>query len=144
MSRRTLFTLIVYCLCCSMLRASDRAQTPGPQFSNAASTASESLPALAEGIRSEARRSVSSGTIHGVVRLEPSGTPVRNAVVTIAELQRSVLTDENGAFQFTDVPAGRYQIIAHLDRVPDVDDLISRSEEHTSELQSHSELVCRL
>src|SRR5437763_1327355 len=40
--------------------------------------------------------------------------------LTIAELQRSVLTDENGAFQFTDVPAGRYQVIAHLDRVPDV------------------------
>ena len=41
-------------------------------------------------------------------------------MVTIAELQRSVLTDENGAFQFTDVPAGRYQVVAHLDRVPDV------------------------
>src|SRR3989442_10996244 len=40
--------------------------------------------------------------------------------VTIVELQRSVLTDENGAFHFTDVPAGRYQVVAHLDRLPDV------------------------
>ena len=104
-----------------MLLASVRAQTPRPQFSNASSPVSDSLPKVADTVRSEAGRSAStSGTIHGVVSLEPSGTPVRNAVVTIAELQRSVLTDENGAFQFTDVPAGRYQVIAHLDRVPDV------------------------
>jgi iron complex outermembrane receptor protein len=44
----------------------------------------------------------------------------RNAVVTIAELKKSVLTDENGAFELNDIPAGTYQIIAHLDRVPDV------------------------
>ncbi|MDQ3917474.1 MAG: TonB-dependent receptor [Acidobacteriota bacterium] len=40
--------------------------------------------------------------------------------MTIAELKRSVLTDESGAFEFSGVPKGRYQIIAHLDRVPDV------------------------
>src|SRR5437867_11163062 len=117
MSRRTLFTLVVYCLCCFIIRASGRAQTPGPQFSNASSPASDSLPAVADAVR---RPASTSGTIHGVVTLKPSRTPVRNAVVTIAELQRSVLTDENGAFQFTDVPAGRYQVVAHLDRVPDV------------------------
>src|SRR5438552_6319728 len=120
MSRRTLLILIVYGLCCSMLRASGRAQPPGPRFSNGSSPVSDSLPAVADTLRNEAGRSAStSGTIHGVVSLEPSGAPVRNAVVTIAELQRSVLTDENGAFQFTDVPAGRYQMFAHLDRVPD-------------------------
>jgi len=60
------------------------------------------------------------GTIRGVVRAEPSGTAARNAVVTIAELRRTVLTDEAGAFEFQNVPAGKYQIIAHLDRIPDV------------------------
>src|SRR5438034_503403 len=121
MSRRTLFTLAVYCLCCFTLRASDRAQTSRPQLSNASSAAFDSLTAVEDSGRSEAGRTAStSGSIHGVVTLKSSGTPVRNAVVTIAELQRSVLTDENGAFQFTDVPAGRYQVIAHLDRVPDV------------------------
>jgi len=45
---------------------------------------------------------------------------VRNAVVTIVELKRSVLTDESGAFEFKGVPAGKYQMFAHLDRVPDV------------------------
>ncbi|HYR77176.1 MAG TPA: TonB-dependent receptor [Pyrinomonadaceae bacterium] len=58
--------------------------------------------------------------IQGVVRIEPSGTAARNAVVTIAELKKSILTDESGAFRFDDIPPGRYQIIAHLDRVPDV------------------------
>jgi iron complex outermembrane recepter protein len=60
------------------------------------------------------------GTIHGLVRIKPSDVVVRNAIVTIAELKRSELTDANGAFEFKDVPAGKYQVFAHLDRVPDV------------------------
>lgn len=67
-----------------------------------------------------AQGSVMTGTIRGAVRLEPSGTAARNAVVTIAELKKSVLTDENGAFEFNDIPWGKYQLFAHLDRVPDV------------------------
>ena len=62
----------------------------------------------------------SSNLIRGTVSIEPSGTGARNAVVTIAELRKSVLTDDNGKFEFRDIPEGRYQIIAHLDRVPDV------------------------
>jgi iron complex outermembrane recepter protein len=61
-----------------------------------------------------------TGTIHGTVRIEPSGTLARNAIVTIIELKRSVLTDENGAFEFKGVPVGKRQLFAHLDRVPDV------------------------
>ncbi|MEP6912412.1 MAG: TonB-dependent receptor [bacterium] len=59
-------------------------------------------------------------TIKGSVRIRPSNAAVRNAVVTIVELKRSVLTNENGAFEFKDIPAGKYQMFAHLDRVPDV------------------------
>src|SRR5438105_13236356 len=116
MSRRTLFTLIVYCLYCFMLLASVRAQTPRPQFSNASSPASDPLPAVADTLRNEAGRSAStSGTIHGVVSLEPSGAPVRKAVATTAELQSRISTAEDGAFQFPDVPAARYGAIAHPD-----------------------------
>jgi len=61
-----------------------------------------------------------AGTIHGKVRIRPSDTAARNAVVTIVELKRSVLTDDNGAFKFKSVPAGKNQMFAHLDRVPDV------------------------
>ena len=60
-----------------------------------------------------------AGTIHGTVRIAPSRTAARNAVVTIAELKRSVLTDENGAFEFKGIAPGKYQLFAHLDRVPD-------------------------
>jgi iron complex outermembrane receptor protein len=61
-----------------------------------------------------------TGTIHGTARIEPFSTAARNAVVTIVELKRSVLTDENGAFEFKGIPIGKYQVFAHLDRVPDV------------------------
>ena len=67
-----------------------------------------------------AQNPAATGTIRGTVRLEPSGTAVRNAVLTIAERKRSVLTGEDGEFEFKDIPTGKYQIIAHLDRVPDV------------------------
>ncbi len=61
-----------------------------------------------------------TGTIHGIVRIEPANTAARNAVVTIAELRRSVLTDASGAFELKGIAPGKYQLFAHLDRVPDV------------------------
>jgi iron complex outermembrane receptor protein len=61
-----------------------------------------------------------NGSIRGVVKVGPSAIPARNASVTIAELRLTVLTDADGSFAVPNVPAGRYQIIAHLDRVPDV------------------------
>jgi len=67
-----------------------------------------------------AQTGAATGTIHGVVTIEPSATPARNAVVTIAELKRSVMADEHGAFALKDVPPGKYHVMAHLDRVPDV------------------------
>lgn len=67
-----------------------------------------------------AQGSAVAGTVRGTIRVEPSGTAARNAVVTIAELKRSVLTDSKGLFEINDVPVGKYHIIAHLDRVPDV------------------------
>jgi len=63
---------------------------------------------------------VGTAAVRGTVALEQSETPVRNAVITIAELKQTVLSDEGGAFHFDDVPFGRYQFIVHLDRVPEV------------------------
>lgn len=60
------------------------------------------------------------GAIRGTVVLDPSATAARNAVVTITELKRSITTDDHGAFEFKEVPNGNYQVIAHVDRVPDV------------------------
>jgi iron complex outermembrane receptor protein len=67
-----------------------------------------------------AQSSAVIATVRGSVRIAPSGKVARNAVVTIAELKKAALTDESGAFEFHDIPAGKYLFIAHLDRVPDV------------------------
>jgi len=72
-----------------------------------------SLTAVAQG-------SVAMGMIHGTVQIEPSGIAARNAVVTIAELKRSVLTDENGVYEFKGIVPGKYHLFSHLDRVPDL------------------------
>ena len=74
-----------------------------------------------------AQISAVGGSLAGTVLIGPSGTPVRNAVVTIAELNRSVLTDENGKYEVKDIPPGKYQVIAHLDRVQDIVRLIEVS-----------------
>ncbi len=60
-----------------------------------------------------------NGTIKGVVTLELSGSPVHNVTVTILQLKRSVQTEDDGSYTFSNLPPGRYTVVAHLDRVPD-------------------------
>jgi iron complex outermembrane recepter protein len=69
-----------------------------------------SFPALAQ----------SNATLRGTVTLGDSAKPVHNALVTILQVKRTVGTDENGKYEFQNVPAGRYDVVAHLDRVPEV------------------------
>lgn len=83
-------------------------------------TLSATLVALLLSAAVLAQSSAPTATVHGTVKIEPSGKAARNAVVTISELKKATLTDENGSYEFGGVPAGRYQLIAHLDRVPDV------------------------
>ena len=61
----------------------------------------------------------SSGKISGTVTSQINAMPVPNASVRITQLQRSVETDEQGRYEFTDVPAGRYTIVTHLDGFTD-------------------------
>ena len=58
--------------------------------------------------------------LEGRVSLKDSGGPVKNAVVTIEQLKRSVLTGRDGKYEFADVPSGNYDVIVHLDRVANV------------------------
>src|SRR6185369_7840792 len=60
------------------------------------------------------------GTLKGLVTLETSGKPVHNVSVTIIKLKRATETDDNGQYEFQNVPPGTYDVVAHLDRVPDV------------------------
>ncbi|HVF22844.1 MAG TPA: TonB-dependent receptor, partial [Pyrinomonadaceae bacterium] len=68
-----------------------------------------SLPALAQG----------NATLRGTVTLGETGKPVHHVLITILQLKRSVDTDEAGKYEFTNVPPGKYDVVAHLDRIPD-------------------------
>lgn len=61
-----------------------------------------------------------NGTLRGTIILGESGKPIHNVLVTILQLKRTVDTDEKGTYEFTDVPPGKYDVVAHLDRVPDI------------------------
>ena len=69
-----------------------------------------SLPALGQ----------STATLRGTVTLGASGKPVHNVLITILQLKRTVDTDDNGKYEFQGLPPGRYDVVAHLDRVPDI------------------------
>ena len=69
-----------------------------------------SFPALAQ----------SNATLKGTVTLSDSAKPIHNVLVTILQLKRTVGTDENGKYEFQNVSPGRYDVVAHLDRVPDM------------------------
>lgn len=57
--------------------------------------------------------------IRGTVAFDSSTAKVRGATVTIVGLGRTTYTDENGQYAFSEVPAGRYDVVVHLDRVPE-------------------------
>ncbi len=72
------------------------------------------LSALAIGVQAQ-----SGGTLRGKVALA-NGDPVHNVKVTIIQLKRSTETKEDGSYEFQNVPAGKYDISAHLERTPDI------------------------
>src|SRR5882762_7060832 len=62
-------------------------------------------------------RSVSAqqtGTITGVVRAQETGTPLRDARVTIAGTRFNARTDSAGQYTIVDVPPGTYRIQAQI------------------------------
>ena len=61
-----------------------------------------------------------TGTLRGTVTLGGTGKPIHNALITILQLKRTVDTDDEGKYEIQGVPPGRYDIVAHLDRVPDI------------------------
>lgn len=57
----------------------------------------------------------SNGKISGKVIYGNNSSPLHEALVRIVQLNRAVETNEDGSYEFTDVPAGKYTIIAHQD-----------------------------
>ena len=62
----------------------------------------------------------SGGTLRGKVTLANNGDPVHNVKVTIIQLRRSTETNDDGSYEFQNVPPGRYDVSAHLERTPDI------------------------
>ena len=77
---------------------------------------SASLPALAQTTTSAPAK---TATLRGIATLG-DGKPIHNVLITVLQLKRSVSTDDDGKYEITDLPPGKYDIVAHLDRVPDV------------------------
>ncbi|MBA3320708.1 MAG: TonB-dependent receptor [Pyrinomonadaceae bacterium] len=59
------------------------------------------------------------GRIQGKVTLAENDTVVHNVIVTVVQLKRSVSTDENGDYQFEQMPIGTYTLLAHTEGFPD-------------------------
>jgi iron complex outermembrane receptor protein len=60
-----------------------------------------------------------NGTLRGKITLAEGGTPLHNVIVNLVQLKRSVETDENGAYEFEQVPPGTYTVLAHMEGFPD-------------------------
>ncbi|MCP9496647.1 MAG: TonB-dependent receptor [Pyrinomonadaceae bacterium MAG19_C2-C3] len=60
-----------------------------------------------------------TATVRGTVTFQANGESVSGATVILSPTGRITQTDENGAYEFTGIPAGRYEVIARLTRFPD-------------------------
>ncbi len=60
-----------------------------------------------------------TGTVRGTVTSQVNNAPLANVSVQLSEIRRSVETDANGAFEFVDVPPGRYTIVTHIEGFSD-------------------------
>lgn len=60
-----------------------------------------------------------SGTLSGTVVLDSTGEPLHFVKVLLIGLSRGTQTDDSGAFRFENVPAGKYEVLAHLHSLSD-------------------------
>jgi iron complex outermembrane receptor protein len=58
--------------------------------------------------------------LRGIVTLSENNAPLTNAVVEIVELRQTINTGDDGSYEFTNLPEGKYTVIAHLEKFPDV------------------------
>ena len=57
----------------------------------------------------------SDGSLQGRVTLKASGDPLHGASVTLVELGRIAISQDDGSYRFQQLPPGRYTVEAHLD-----------------------------
>ncbi|MFN7931043.1 MAG: TonB-dependent receptor, partial [Blastocatellia bacterium] len=61
-----------------------------------------------------------TGSIRGKVTLEGNAKPLHDVEISLVKLKLTVETDENGNYEFKNIPPGTWAIHAHLDGFPDV------------------------
>lgn len=71
--------------------------------------------------------SQTTGTVRGSVSLASNKAPLHHATVNLVQLNRTTQTDNAGLYQFTNVPPGRYDVIAHMHALSDVKQTIDVS-----------------
>ena len=59
------------------------------------------------------------GSIRGKIILADGGTPLHNVIVNLVQLKRSAETEDDGTYEFQNVPPGTYTILAHMEGFPD-------------------------
>ncbi|HVF46062.1 MAG TPA: TonB-dependent receptor [Pyrinomonadaceae bacterium] len=60
-----------------------------------------------------------SGSIRGTVTSSINGSALHGATIEIKNLRRSVQTDDQGTYQFADVPAGTHTLVVHIEGFSD-------------------------
>lgn len=80
--------------------------------------------ALAAAILFLAASAFAQGKITGKVTYGDN-LPLHDASVSLVQTRESTRTDETGAFQFSDVPAGRYTVLVHLEGFADATKIIT-------------------
>lgn len=65
------------------------------------------------------QQSAAAGTLRGTVRTAEGGTALHNVIVNIVQLSRSTETDDAGAYEFQNIPAGTYTVLVHMEGFPD-------------------------
>ena len=61
----------------------------------------------------------SNGTIRGTITTDVNREAVGGVSVEITQLRRTSETDENGTYEFTNIPPGRYTLVTHIEGFSD-------------------------
>ncbi|HYN84714.1 MAG TPA: TonB-dependent receptor [Pyrinomonadaceae bacterium] len=65
------------------------------------------------------QRPSQTGTLRGRITYATTGEPIHNVGVQIVQLRLTTVTGDDGSYEFTNVPAGNYTVVTHLEGIPD-------------------------
>jgi iron complex outermembrane receptor protein len=60
-----------------------------------------------------------TGVVRGLVRMDATSEPVHGATIAIVQLRRTVESNDEGVYEFRNVPPGAYDLTIHMDAFSD-------------------------